>query len=258
MTQARHEMTTRRVVYSLPEEEAVQVQRGIAYAPSLVMDLYRPIGCSRLAMTPAVILVNGYSDPRAQATLGCRIMEMAAFDSWARLMAVSGLAAISYSTGTAPADDLRALFTDLHEHGSSLGIDAERIGVWACSGHVPTALSALIEQHVRCAVLCYGYFFGDAVADAAAQFGFANPVAGRDVGDLPVDVPVLVVKAGQDAMPHLNDTLHTFVAEASARGLPIEMLAHAFGPHAFDLLDDSEESQTIVKKALTFMRGHLR
>lgn len=258
MAVTRHEITTRRVVYRLAEEDGVQVQRGIAYGSSRVMDLFRPTGCTRAARKPAVVLVNGYSDPRAQATLGCRVMEMASFESWARLAAASGLAAVTYSTGEDPASDLRTLFAFLRQEAAELNVNG-RFGVWACSGHVPTALAALIEERasVKCGVLCYGYTLGPAVAEAAAQFGFANPTAGKTVADLPLDVPLLVIKAANDAMPNLNDALDAFVAAARERRLSITTRTHPSGPHAFDLLDDSDESREIVKTILAFMRSSL-
>jgi hypothetical protein len=39
--------------------------------------------------------------------------------------------------------------------------------------------------------------------------------------------------------------------------LPITSVNHPPGPHAFDLLDDSERSGEIVKQALTFLRVRL-
>jgi hypothetical protein len=109
MTRIRHEITTRRVVFQLAEEAAVQVDRAIRYAPSLVMDLYHPLQRGQQEGVPAVVFVNGYSDLRAQATLGCRIMEMASFESWARMTAVSGMVAITYSTDDEPSSNLHAV-----------------------------------------------------------------------------------------------------------------------------------------------------
>ncbi len=87
----------------------------------------------------------------------------------------------------------------VHEHAAELGVDRDRIAIRACSGNVPTALSALLvgaDVPVASAVLCYGYMFD--AATAASQFGFTDPCAGRSVDDLRTDVPLLVVRAGQD------------------------------------------------------------
>jgi len=80
--------------------------------------------------------------------------------------------------------------------------------VWACSGNVPTALSVLMQDapdHLKCAVLCYGYMFDSdgstAVADAARRWGFVNPCAGKSADDLRRDIPLFIARAGQDQVP---------------------------------------------------------
>ena len=66
----------------------------------------------------------------------------------------------------------------------SLGIDGNRMGLWACSGHVPNALSLLARPErtcLKCAALCYGAMLdldgSTVVADAAREYGFANPTS---------------------------------------------------------------------------------
>ena len=63
--------------------------------------------------------------------------------SWGQLIAASGMVAIAY-TNREPAADLDALLQHVIEHAASLGVDENRMGVWACSGNVPLALSALM------------------------------------------------------------------------------------------------------------------
>ena len=42
-----------------------------------------------------------------------------------------------------------------------------------------------------------------------------------------------------------------------AANLPITVANHATGPHAFDLMHDSETSRGIVRQILAFLRFHL-
>lgn len=95
------------------------------------------------------------------------------------------------------------------------------------------------------------------VAEAAKQFGFVNPCAGKSVDDLLQDVPLFIVRAGQDQFPHLNEMIDRFVARALARNLPVTVVNHAAAPHAFDLMHDSETSREIIRQMLAFMRFHL-
>ena len=107
-----------------------------------------------------------------------------------QLIARSGLVAIAYANRN-PVADLLTLFDHVHEYAQSLRIDPARVGIVAVSGNVPTALAILMQDASRtptCAVLGYGCLLDldgmTDVADAARQFGFANPCVGRTVADL--------------------------------------------------------------------------
>ena len=147
---------------------------------------------------------------------------------------------------------------------AELGIDGERIGVWACSGSAPTALSVLMtpEARVRCAALCYGYMLdfdaSTSVAEAASVLRFANPCTGRAFEDLPVDVPLFVARAGRDQMPHLNETIDRFVAKALEFNIPVRLTTHHTGAHAFDIVEDSDESREVVRQVVAFLQFFLR
>jgi acetyl esterase/lipase len=95
------------------------------------------------------------------------------------------------------------------------------------------------------------------VAEAARAFGFVNPCAGKSVDDLSRDMPLFIVRAGQDGFPHLKETIDRFLAKALNRNLPIKFVNHADAPHAFDVMDDSEASREIIRRILAFMRFHL-
>jgi acetyl esterase/lipase len=228
------------------------------------MDIYYPPDVPSETRTPAVIFVFGYPDVGFQKMLGCKQKEMESFISWAQLVAASGLVAITFTTDKDPEADINALIRYIQRNGPALGIEENAIGVWACSAHVPTALSVLMQEdrgYLRCAVLCYGYMLDaegtTAVAEAAKQYGFANPCAGKSVKDLPKNMSLFIVRAGQDQMPHLNEVLDQFLVNALDRNLPITFINHAAAPHAFDLSHDSEHTRRIIREILAFMRCHL-
>ena len=58
-------------------------------------------------------------------------------------------------------------------------------------------------------------------------------------------------------MPRLNEVLDLFVAMGLARNLPMTVVNHADGPHAFDIYHDSETSHEIVRQMLAFLRFNL-
>jgi hypothetical protein len=262
----RSEMAKKVVVLELPGVLDVIVHRDVPYgaaqegAAPRVMDVYRPRGAPLEAPPPVVVFVSGFPDP------GGRLKQMGAYTSWGRLVAVSGMVAITY-TNRAPLPDLSELLAYLRDpaHATALGIDPRRVGVWAGSGNVPAALAALAREPAgtfACAALCYGYMIdrdgSTAVAAAAKAFGFVDATAGLSIDALPPELPLLLVRAGQDQMPGLNSTIDRFVADALARNLPLTVEAHATGPHAFELFDDSAASRALIGRILAFLRFHLR
>ncbi|HEX8775876.1 MAG TPA: hypothetical protein VF735_20050 [Pyrinomonadaceae bacterium] len=260
-------ISKKRVVYSIPGMEGVEVRRDVEYeandALGLTMDIYYPPDSKSGARVPAVVIVAGYKDAGFEAHVGCRFKEMGSSVSWGQLMAASGLAAITY-TNREPSADIQALLEYVRRNAAALGIDENRIGLWASSGNVPVALSALMlegREYLKCAALCYGIMLdaeGEShVARAAKVWGFSNPCAGKTVADLPKDTPLFIVRAGRDEMPHLNETIDRFVAQALACNLPITLTNHPDAPHAFDLFHDSETTREIIRRTLSFMRFHL-
>jgi acetyl esterase/lipase len=172
--------------------------------------------------------------------------------------------AITYTTGKEPALDIHALLQYIRQNAAVLGIDENRVGLWACSGNVPNALSVLMREsgeYLKCAVLCYGYMLDldgfTHMAEAAGKWGFANPCAGKSVEDLPRDIHLFIARAGRDEMPHLNETMDRFLGRALASNLPVTFVNHPEAPHAFDINHDSETSREIIRQILEFMRFHL-
>jgi hypothetical protein len=238
---------------------------------ALTMDIYYPGRSGDLpagesgtqSPQPAVVFVLGYSDPGVQKMLGCRAKEMGSYTSWARLVATSGLVGITY-TNLDPVADIHALLNYVRDNAEPLGIDDARVGLWACSGNGPTALSVLMHEPrytVRCAVLCYGFTMDlegeTAVSEAAGRFGFINGCAGKGMDDLPRDVPLFVARAGQDEFPGLNRTLDAFVSAGLARNMPITIVNDPSAPHAFDLLHDTPTTHQTIREMLAFMRFNL-
>ena len=238
--------------------DAVTVRRDIAYTTprdaELTMDVYSPPGLSASGPTPVVVLVPGF--PGAVKRIG-------SFVSWAELMAASGLVAITCATKD-PVVDMEAVLGYVREHAASLGVDGERMGIWACSGHVPNALSLLAHPergYLKCAALCYGFVLdldgSTAVEDASRQYGFANPCSNRTFEDLPRGTSLFVARAGRDEFPGLNAALDAFLAAAVRDNRPVSFVNHAAGPHAFDIMDDSAATCDVIRQVLGFLKSHL-
>jgi hypothetical protein len=260
-------ISQQRAVYRIAGMERAIVRKDVVYRTTvegpLTLDLYRPADAAAGTRPPVVVLVAGYNDVGYEKMLGVKFKEMAMSISWAQLIAASGLAAIAY-TNREPVEDLDVLLHHMRQDAESLGIDGDRMGLLACSGNVPLALSALItrgRKFVKCGALLYGYMLdldgATGVAEAAAAFRFTNPNAGKSLDDLREDLPLFIVRAGQEQFPHLNDSIDRFVAKALTLNRPITFVNHAAGPHSFDVLDDSNTSRLIIRQVLDFLTSQL-
>jgi hypothetical protein len=67
----------------------------------------------------------------------------------------------------------------------------------------------------------------------------------------------LFVRAGRDQFAGLNDAMDGVIAAGLARNLPVSMVNHPGGIHAFDLEEDSEASRGIIRQVSSFLRLHL-
>src|SRR5262245_41794679 len=142
------ELAKMTIVYSIPGVESVTVRRDVPYrtteSGSLGFDVYYPPGATAGERLPAVLFVHGFSDAGVPNLLGRIYKEMGHPVSWAQLIAASGIVAILY-TNRQPVDDVQAILQHLRGHAASLGIDGNRLCLFAMSAHVPLALWLIME-----------------------------------------------------------------------------------------------------------------
>lgn len=207
--------------------QSVQVRKtefaGATGAP-LPMEIYQAV---RPAADPlsVVAIITGFPDPGFEQKLGCKFMEMEWTISMARLIAASGMVAITHSNLEPEADALA-----LMHHLTSMGL---RVGIWATSGHGPVALAA--ADKAVCAVL-------------------VNPVT----QDFCPATPLFVVRSGKDETPDLNPALDAWMARAVADNRPYTIVNYPDAPHSFELALDGPETRRILQQGLDFLRAHLR
>lgn len=252
------ELAKKNVVYRVPGMDVVHVRRDLTYravsGSGLLMDVYSP-SASPNHRLPIVLLPMAYPDPAA------RVRAYGPLTSWARMMAVSGMAAVVYGAET-PEEDVHAALRHLRSDAHALRIDSNRVGLFATSGNVTVALSALMrDKTMRCAAMLYGYTMdmdgSTAVADMSRQAGFVNACAGKSVDDLPDRTAMLFIRAGRDHLPGLNQALDRVVARAVARNLPVSLINHATGSHGFDLDENTAISRGIVQQVVAFLQLYL-
>ena len=201
----------------------------------LEMDVYTPPG-GGASPRPAVVFVNGVGDFPGQR----KVRTWGQYTMGPRLVAASGMVAVTFDARGQEENvaDVGDALAYVRGHGRELGIDPARLAAWACSANVRSALTVLMQP-------------GPApVAAAVLYYGNGDPA------ELRGDVPVLLGRAGKDR-PQMNAMLDQLAARALQANAPWTILNVPGGHHAFDVLDETEESRAAIRATVAFLKGHL-
>jgi acetyl esterase/lipase len=259
----------RRIVYSVDGMADVAPTRHVyarAGAAELLMDVYAPPRAGHQDGFPALCFVHG--GPIPPTMLPPR--EWGVFQSYGQLAAMSGLVGVVFNhclfapTAYETAEgDVKSAVDYVRANASAIGIDPDRIGLWAFSGGGPLLSWCLRERpsFVRCLIAFYALLdlrhlvpsgADDAQSERMRRF---SPAAHLDVNAaLP---PLFVARAGQD-MPAINTGIDVFVRDALAANAGLDLLTHPQGHHGFDILDDDARSRDIIERAIAFAKARLR
>jgi len=256
------------VVYTVPGMEKVIIKRDIEYLSdqktSLTLDIYYPPGFTFEANLPAVLVIYGFSNDAAKKLVGSRMKDWSWYISWGKLIAASGMAALLYETNF-PESDLNILLQHLQENAGKFHIDKNRIGIYSCSGNVPTALVNCMDEakkYYRCAVFYYGLLLMTdqknvpEIESLSKEMRFSAPKLNAEL-KLRNDLPLFIVRAGLDNIPYLNDTIDHFISKAVNQNFPIIFINYPEGHHGFDAYDDNDQSREIIKKTIDFWKFYL-
>jgi dienelactone hydrolase len=205
----------------------IRVSNDLVYASSgettLRMDVYRPR--SGDAAPAFVFFIRAMGPERHQAV----------YDAWARAAASHGIAAVLPDLRTGhEVEDFDALLAHLDNHARALGLDANRIAVFAASGNVASAFPAFEDPkrtNIKAAVIYYGT---------------------GDVPEFRRDLPVLYVRAGLDR-PSVNQAIVTLASRAVLANAPLTLVNHETGHHGFELVDSDAATTDTIERTLDFV-----
>jgi acetyl esterase/lipase len=151
--------------------------------------------------------------------------------------------------------DVNDLVAYLRANAATLGIDPDRITLWAFSGGGLLLSNALREAppYIRCLIAYYPVLdIAPSMAggeEAAKEFSPLHQLKqkGQSVP------PLFVARAGLDN-PAINAALDRFAQEAMTRNVTIDIVNHAEGHHGFDVLDDNERTREIIRWTIEFIK----
>jgi len=228
------------VVLDHPDTRRVTVHEGVAYLTTPAgrqdLDIYLPPGLRAGERRPAVVFLNAIGNAPGQP----KVKSWEIYRSWPRLVAAHGLVGISMDADPDRIQEsLQGVFRFLEAHGAEHGVDASRLGVYAASANVTGSST---------------YLFGDSVSRgihaAALFYGRVPPQRLR------TDLPVLFIVPEGDA-PGMGSELTALWGRVVEARAPWRLIFGARLPHAFDGLEDTDESRHVMQEAIAFWKSEL-
>jgi len=226
------------VIYTLPEMDKVFLASELAYFNDLTVDIYYPPNYHFEAKLPIVILSHGLKETNEFYKDGYQHID------WAKLIAASGMIAVSAQGGTEQTTNSYHVLEFLAANADVLGIDLTRIGFWACSAQGGPVFKALGDKE-----LPYRDGF------RAAVFIYLG-LAQVDPSNWPQKLSLFVVKAGSDRTVS-GMVMDNFVSQARSSNILTEYTELAGAPHAFDIYQNTQDSKDVIRRALEFFKGKL-
>jgi acetyl esterase/lipase len=258
------------VVYRLPDMDRVRVISNLKYSdvnnPYLLMDVYLPPDLKPHERRPVVIFIHGGAGPES------RPKDWGIFESWGRLTAAAGMVAAMFTHRFSPppqsllveaASDMNAAIQYIRSNAAAFHTDGERMCVcaWSSGGGLLSPLLIERPAFVRCLVAFYALLDVQQYAPPGDAAALEYRKAFSAIASLPKDAsgltPMLVVRAGRDEIPTLNDAMDRFVARALASNAPITVVNHPTGGHGFDNQNNDVRSRNIIRHSIEFMKVHL-
>jgi acetyl esterase/lipase len=261
------EFAFKRIVYSVPEMTRVKVAKNQIYkrasSEELKMDVYSLPGKQR---RPAVVFIHGGRIPRNLLTTP---KDWGAYVSLGQLVAASGFVGVTFNhrfyaweSLTDSQSDVMDLIAYVRDNAESLGVEKDRIILWALSAG-GIFLSQPLQQsppYIRSIIAYYSELDlqnqrkaapASVTDETLREF---SPV--HHLGNKEKNVPpIFIARAGLDDK-ELNDGIDRFVQLALSRNLTVEVVNHATGHHAFDIEDNNERSREIIKRTIEFIKAH--
>jgi acetyl esterase/lipase len=248
------------LIYTIAGMDRVESRKDIVYKRSggtvLKMDAYLPLGAEPGGKRPAVIFIHGgpipESMPLAPKDWGTNVR-------YGKLAGASGYVGIAFNHrffgGEKLADahgDVNELIDFVRRQAAPLGIDPDRIALWAFSGGGTFLSRALRDNptYIRCLLAFYALM--DVRPMAGGEY---SPLAALEekIGSIP---PTLIARAGRDNET-LNGTIDRFAALAAEKHLPARVLGHPEGIHGFDIYNDDDRTREIIREAWDFVSAHI-
>ena len=254
------------VVVSLPGMDRVRFIRDLRYRqtdePEVRMDLYLPP--SSKGPVPIVLFVHGGSNIHVQPK------DWGIYQSWGRLAAASGMAGVTFTQHLGfpetaipqAADDVAAAVTFVRTNARRYGLNADRVCIVVYSAGGPMLAPYLVNAAPWLKCLVGWYPFMDIRQSSFHRTSETPQTLDAYSNILKLDqpgpkTPLYLVRAGDDQIATLKDSIDRFTAKALETDYPLTLANAPGAPHGFDNQVDLIRTHEIVLGTLQFLRGRL-
>lgn len=254
------------VMVTLPGMDDLKISRDVDYAlssdPFVRMDIYAPKKAK--GPRPAVLFIHGGVGTKGQAK------DWGIYQSWGRLAAASGLIGVTFTHRlgypetkiTEGSADVGMAIAYVRNNAAAYGIDADKICLAAFSAAGPLLSPYMSEapEYIRCLVSVYTFLDirqtkEHQAAETATTRNDYSPIL--KLAGTGRKTPLLVVRAGKDAIPTLLDSIDRFSAEALKHDYPMTLINLPGAPHGFDNKAWSPRGEEAILGTLSFFKTHL-
>jgi len=237
--------------YNLPADTLeIEVVKNINYQTEknnfTTLDIYKPAGNKTIPPQPAVILIHGGP---VSADIPVKPKDWKLYSDYGKLLASKGITAVVINHRifdkeniTQSRSDVLASITFIKANAGHYGLNSNSVGLWMFSlgGKHFDFFAQQKDSSVKAMISFYGVL--------STERQTSDPT-----GYIP---PQLIVRSGMDK-PELLSVTDAYISKALQLNHPVEVVNHKNGVHAFDILQNSEQTIKLINSAIEFLKVNL-
>ncbi len=260
---ANDDFANRPLVLQPPLRPEPVLLKNIVYQASSgrLLDAYLPSMLAPTEVKGAIIFVHGDADPETLKSP----KDWRCFQDYGRLTASAGLIGITFNYRSsqdgrqlAEADqDVLDAIQFIRRESAMLHVDPDRLGLWFFSSggnHLALTLRTKIDG-VKAVAASYAGLFPNPrylTPDQWRRYGAAYHLSGNPT----VAPSLLLVRCGLDS-PFINQPMDNFTHEAVTKNYDLELINLPAAPHAFDVVYDSPETKSTIRRIYSWFQDKL-
>ncbi len=254
------------LLYKIDDSKQVNVSRNNIYKETerkrLLMDVYHPQTLDPEVKLPVVFLVHG----EGPEVFIRDAKDWNLYSSYGKLLANMGFVAVTFNHRRAGAklSRIREGTSDIYDaldfvkkNATQWNIDENRICIWAFS--IGGLFASPFLQNKVHSIKSFVSFYGLLdLREWTSRLGeaFREYYPEHYLPETADCVPnILIVKANRDS-ERINNSIDSFAQVATLRKIDFKYIVHTSGRHAFDALDDNEETRKIIGQTLNFIKSY--